>query len=75
MKTKYGKALKQICFWSAMRPPLSFDRLSHLWSTEKECLFDFFRFLFVGWLLLLLFLRGGGGGDFIVYRPYENKRM
>ena len=31
---------------TAMRPPLSFDRLSHWWSTEKECLFDFFPLLF-----------------------------
>ena len=77
VKTKYGRALKQICFWSAMRPPLSFERLSHWWSTEKECLFDFSPFIFVGWLLLLLFffLGGGGGGFYCIYRPYENKLM
>ena len=66
-ENKIRRALKQICFWYAIRPPLSFDRLSHWWSTEKECLFDFFPFIFVGWLLLLLLLEVGGGGDFNAY--------
>ena len=82
MKTKYGRAQKQICFWSAMRPPVSFDRLSHWWSTEKECLFDCLPFYFRWLVVAVVVFRGGGAGgvhnkkDFIaVYRPYENKLM
>ena len=71
MKTKYGRAQKKNCFWSAMRPPVSFDRLSHWWSTKKECLFDCFPFYFRCFFVAVVVFRGvrgwGLGKDFIAY--------
>ena len=51
-----------------MRAPLSFDRfgLSHWWSIDKECLFDFF--FYFRWLVVVIVLGGWGQGeDFIAY--------